>query len=94
MFKLVPNDATMQFDHIIENPPDLKGNYVNGYTNWYGTISKLLSSIFVICSFHTRVKLLYPLTIGMRTIGVKDPDNVKYIESMHAFLSEALVVSH
>lgn len=90
MFKLVPNDATMQLDHIIENPPDLKGNYVNGYTNWYGTISKLLSSILSFAVFYTRVKALYPLTIGMRTIGVKDPDNVKYIESMHALLSEAL----
>lgn len=90
MFKIIPNDTTMQIDHLIENPPDLKGNYVNGYANWYNAISKLLSMVISFAVFYTRVKSLYPLTIGMRSIGSKDSDNVKYIESMHALLSEAL----
>lgn len=93
MLKLAPNDVGMQLDYTIENPPELSGRFVTKYNNWYGTLVKLIDQLLTFAVFYTRIKSLYPLTIGMRAFGSpngKDIENVKYIESMGALLSEAL----
>lgn len=93
MLKLVPNDAGMQISYLIENPPELVGKFVGKFNTWYNTLSKLTDQLLQFAVFYTRVKSLYPLTIGMRAFGSpngKDIENVKYIESMGALLSEAL----
>jgi hypothetical protein len=93
MLKLAPNNVGMQLDYTIENPPELSGRYVTKFNSWYGTLIKLVDQLLEFAVFYTRVKSLYPLTIGMRAFGSpngKDIENVKYIESMGALLSEAL----
>jgi hypothetical protein len=93
MLKLAPNNVGMQLDYTIENPPELSGRYVTKFNTWYGILIKLVDQLLEFAVFYTRVKSLYPLTIGMRAFGSpngKDIENVKYIESMGALLSEAL----
>lgn len=93
MLKMAPNNIGMQLDYTVENPPELSGRFVTKFNTWYNTLVKLIDQVIEFAVFYIRVKSLYPMTIGMRAFGSpngKDIENVKYIESMGALLSEVL----
>jgi hypothetical protein len=93
LLKMAPRNLRDQINHIVKNPPELVGRYTGKFNTWYTSILNLIDQLAEFATFYIRIKSLYPLTIALRAFGSpngKDIENVKYIESMHALLREAL----
>lgn len=96
MLNLVPDGTAMQLTHILSDIPQAGRMLNKRVDTWLKTAIALIDKIIKFAVFYTKIKSLYPLTIGMRTMNTgldqrgRSMENVKYIESMGALLSEAL----
>ncbi len=91
----VPGGEGEAFEALLINVPGLTIDpelNLRKISDWYQALQDKWKNVLAFAKFYTRVKGLYPFTIGLRSVDSRgrDVENLKYVEAMNALLSDAL----